>query len=157
MLEFETVIGLEVHCQLDTQSKLFCSCSTQFGAEANRNTCPVCLGWPATSAFSLLPITVTNTVRISCGSPPNADFPSHSNCGRNVQRFVGTFSPSRPIESCRGYSPGRACRDWRGVMVPLADGSGVLARCTRSVLGCSPQARGTSLREQTPGTCGDQW
>ena len=42
-------------------------------------------------------------------------------------------------------------------MVPLADGSGVLARSTRSVLGCSPQARGTSLREQTPGTCGDQW
>ena len=64
---------------------------------------------------------------------------------------------SRPIESCRETSPGRACRDWRGVMVPLADGSGILARSTRSVLGCSPQARGTSLREQTPGTCGDQW
>ncbi len=44
--EFETVIGLEVHCQLDTHSKLFCSCPTTFGAEANRNTCPVCLGWP---------------------------------------------------------------------------------------------------------------
>ena len=44
--EFEPVIGLEVHCQLDTKSKLFCACPTHFGAEANLNTCPVCLGWP---------------------------------------------------------------------------------------------------------------
>ena len=43
---FEPVIGLEVHVQLATQSKLFCACPTEFGAEPNRNTCPVCLGWP---------------------------------------------------------------------------------------------------------------
>jgi aspartyl-tRNA(Asn)/glutamyl-tRNA(Gln) amidotransferase subunit B len=45
-MEFEPVIGLEVHAQLLTRSKLFCSCSTQFGAPPNSNTCPVCLGLP---------------------------------------------------------------------------------------------------------------
>jgi len=44
--EYEVVIGLEVHCQLATQSKLFCSCPTLYGAETNKNTCPVCLGYP---------------------------------------------------------------------------------------------------------------
>jgi aspartyl-tRNA(Asn)/glutamyl-tRNA(Gln) amidotransferase subunit B len=45
-MEFEPVIGLEVHAQLLTRSKLFCGCSTQFGAPPNTNTCPVCLGLP---------------------------------------------------------------------------------------------------------------
>ncbi len=45
-MEFEAVIGLEVHAQLLTRTKLFCGCSTQFGAPPNSNTCPVCLGLP---------------------------------------------------------------------------------------------------------------
>ncbi len=45
-MNYEPVIGLEVHVQLKTKSKLFCSCSTEFGAEGNKHTCPVCLGWP---------------------------------------------------------------------------------------------------------------
>ncbi len=43
---WEAVIGLEVHAQLNTSSKIFCGCSTVFGREANENTCPVCLGLP---------------------------------------------------------------------------------------------------------------
>jgi aspartyl-tRNA(Asn)/glutamyl-tRNA(Gln) amidotransferase subunit B len=43
---YESVIGLEVHCQLLTRSKIFCGCSTQFGKEPNQNTCPVCQGHP---------------------------------------------------------------------------------------------------------------
>lgn len=43
---WETVIGLEIHAQLSTESKIFCSCSTRFGDEPNQNTCPVCLGLP---------------------------------------------------------------------------------------------------------------
>ncbi len=45
-MEFETIIGLEIHAQVKTASKIFCSCSTQFGAPPNSNTCPVCLGLP---------------------------------------------------------------------------------------------------------------
>jgi aspartyl-tRNA(Asn)/glutamyl-tRNA(Gln) amidotransferase subunit B len=45
---FTTIIGLEVHVQLSTASKLFCGCSTKFGAEANTQTCPVCIGMPGT-------------------------------------------------------------------------------------------------------------
>ncbi len=45
-MAFETVIGLEVHVQLNTRSKIFCGCSTQFGSAPNSQTCPVCLGLP---------------------------------------------------------------------------------------------------------------
>lgn len=45
-MQYETVIGLEVHAQLLTQSKIFCGCSTTFGVEPNHNTCPVCTGLP---------------------------------------------------------------------------------------------------------------
>jgi len=45
-MEFEPVIGLEVHAQLKTETKIFCACSTAFGAPPNTHTCPVCLGMP---------------------------------------------------------------------------------------------------------------
>jgi aspartyl-tRNA(Asn)/glutamyl-tRNA(Gln) amidotransferase subunit B len=44
--DFQVVIGLEVHAQLLTQSKIFCGCSTAFGGEPNTHTCPICLGLP---------------------------------------------------------------------------------------------------------------
>ena len=56
--KYEAVIGLECHCQLLTKSKLFCSCSTQFGEPANMNTCPVCLGLPG-------PLPVLNTAAVA--------------------------------------------------------------------------------------------
>ena len=47
-IEFEAVIGLEVHAQLSTSTKIFCGCSTKFGNPPNTNVCPICLGHPGT-------------------------------------------------------------------------------------------------------------
>ena len=51
-MEYEAVIGMEIHAELETETKLFCGCSTRFGAEPNTQTCPVCLGLPG-----VLPVT----------------------------------------------------------------------------------------------------
>ena len=45
-MKYESVIGLEVHVELKTKTKIFCGCSTEFGAEPNTHVCPVCLGLP---------------------------------------------------------------------------------------------------------------
>jgi aspartyl-tRNA(Asn)/glutamyl-tRNA(Gln) amidotransferase subunit B len=50
--KYETVIGLEIHAQLKTKSKIFCKCSTEFGCPPNENVCPVCMGLPG-----VLPVT----------------------------------------------------------------------------------------------------
>jgi len=57
---FETVIGLEVHCQLSTRTKLFCSCELRYGVAPNTLVCPVCLGLPGT-----LPVTNQAAVQLA--------------------------------------------------------------------------------------------
>ncbi|MBI6546481.1 MAG: Asp-tRNA(Asn)/Glu-tRNA(Gln) amidotransferase GatCAB subunit B, partial [Cyanobacteria bacterium NC_groundwater_1444_Ag_S-0.65um_54_12] len=46
MFDYETVIGLEVHAELRTVSKIFCGCAVRFGSEPNTEVCPVCAGMP---------------------------------------------------------------------------------------------------------------
>ena len=69
-MKYITVIGLEVHAELKTKSKAFCSCSTEFGAEPNTHVCPVCLGMPGA-----LPVMNTQVVEfaIRAGLALNCD------------------------------------------------------------------------------------
>ncbi len=60
MSAYETVVGLEVHAQLKTESKIFCACSTRFGARPNTQVCPVCLGLPG-----VLPVLNERAVRFA--------------------------------------------------------------------------------------------
>ncbi len=62
-MKYETVIGLEVHVQLLTDSKLFCNCSTKFGEEPNSQVCPICLGMPG-----VLPVINEKAVRLAVKS-----------------------------------------------------------------------------------------
>ncbi len=57
-MNYETVIGLEVHVQIKTRTKMFCGCATEFGAEPNTRVCPVCLGYPG-----VLPVMNEEAVR----------------------------------------------------------------------------------------------
>lgn len=60
MREYELVVGLEIHAELNTKTKIFCACKNEFGAEPNTNCCPVCMGFPG-----VLPV-LNRTVVDSC-------------------------------------------------------------------------------------------
>lgn len=78
-MEYEAVIGLEVHAQLKTKSKIFCSCSTEFGAGPNEHVCPVCLGMPG-----VLPVLNRKVLEygIKCGVALNCSIPEFSKFDR---------------------------------------------------------------------------
>ena len=69
-MKFEPVIGLEVHAQLKTRTKIFCGCSTAFGAAPNTQTCPVCLGMPGVLPVlnrSVVDYTLRMALATGCG------------------------------------------------------------------------------------------
>ncbi len=73
MSDYTTIIGLEVHVQLGTQSKLFCGCTTTFGAEPNTQTCPVCLGLPGSLPVlnaEAIRLAIETGVALNCTIPP---------------------------------------------------------------------------------------
>lgn len=71
-MEYEAVIGLEIHAQLLTDSKAFCSCSTRFGAQPNMNTCPICQGMPGTlPVFNRRALEFTIKMALACNCQIN--------------------------------------------------------------------------------------
>jgi aspartyl-tRNA(Asn)/glutamyl-tRNA(Gln) amidotransferase subunit B len=90
-MKYETVIGLEVHAQLLTESKIFCGCSTKFGQAPNQNTCPVCMGFPG-----VLPVLNKKTVEFAI----RAGLATHCEIARS-SRFArkNYFYPDLP----KGY------------------------------------------------------
>jgi aspartyl-tRNA(Asn)/glutamyl-tRNA(Gln) amidotransferase subunit B len=78
-MEYEAVIGLEVHAQLKTRTKIFCACPTDFGAEPNEQVCPVCLGMPG-----VLPVLNQKALEygIKCGIALNCRIPGFSKFDR---------------------------------------------------------------------------
>jgi len=75
--EYQIVIGLEVHAQLKTESKLFCGCSTKFGAKPNENTCPICMGYPGVLPVlnkKAVDFAVRAGLALDCEIDPNCKF-----------------------------------------------------------------------------------
>ena len=78
-MKYEAVIGLEVHAQMLTDSKIFCGCSTKFGSEPNTQTCPICIGMPG-----VLPVLNKKTLEftIKAGLATNCKISSYSRFAR---------------------------------------------------------------------------
>jgi aspartyl-tRNA(Asn)/glutamyl-tRNA(Gln) amidotransferase subunit B len=76
-MQFEPVIGLEVHAQLKTDTKIFCGCSTAFGAPPNTHTCPVCLGMPGSLPVlnkKVVDYTLRMALATNCAIPEKSRF-----------------------------------------------------------------------------------
>ncbi len=68
-MKYETIIGLEIHAQLLTDSKMFCSCSTKFGAQPNTNICPICTGQPGvlpTTNKKAIELAIKTALALNC-------------------------------------------------------------------------------------------
>ena len=74
---YEPVLGLEVHVELGTESKMFCGCNTVFGAEPNTQTCPVCLGLPGSLPVvnaKAIEYTIMIGLALNCSIAPYSRF-----------------------------------------------------------------------------------
>ena len=90
-MQYEAVIGLEIHAQLLTESKIFCGCSTRFGAAPNTHVCPLCLGLPG-----VLPVLNRRAVEVRHQEALATECTIN---GRNVFARKNYFYPDLP----KGY------------------------------------------------------
>ena len=88
MKQYETVIGLEVHVELATKTKIFCSCSTEFGGAPNTHTCPVCTGMPGS-----LPVLNKQVVEYALAVGLATNCQIHQNCKFDRKNY---FYPDNP-------------------------------------------------------------
>lgn len=76
-MEYEAVIGLETHVQLNTRTKMWCSCRNEYGADPNTNVCPVCLGFPGALPVAnerAMELTALTGLLLNCRIPERAQF-----------------------------------------------------------------------------------
>jgi aspartyl-tRNA(Asn)/glutamyl-tRNA(Gln) amidotransferase subunit B len=112
---FEPVIGLETHVELGTNSKMFCSCPTEFGAEANTQICPVCVGLPGSMPV-VNAVAVESTIRM--GLALNCDIASWCRFARK-----NYFYPDMPKDYQISQYDEPLCTDgYLDVIVPTDDG-----------------------------------
>ncbi|MDD7402902.1 MAG: Asp-tRNA(Asn)/Glu-tRNA(Gln) amidotransferase subunit GatB [Butyribacter sp.] len=114
MKQFETVIGLEVHVELATKTKIFCSCSTEFGGEPNSHTCPVCTGMPGS-----LPVLNKQVVEYAVAVGLATNCKITQNCKFDRKNY---FYPDNPqnYQISQLYLP--ICRDG-GIEIETEDGT----------------------------------
>ena len=103
MKQYETVIGLEVHVELATKTKIFCGCSTEFGGAPNTHTCPVCTGMPGS-----LPVLNRQVVEFALKAGIAANCQINQYCKFDRQNY---FDPDNPqnYQISQGYLP--ICQD----------------------------------------------
>ena len=99
--QYETVIGLEVHVELATKTKIFCGCSTEFGGAPNTHTCPVCTGMPGS-----LPVLNRQVVEYALAVGLAANCQINQYCKFDRKNY---FYPSLPITTDKqiGRASGR--------------------------------------------------
>ena len=97
--QYETVIGLEVHVELATATKIFCGCSTKFGAAPNTHTCPVCTGMPGS-----LPVLNKKVVEyaLALGMAANCEINQYCRFdGRTISTRTTRKTTRFPSYTCR--------------------------------------------------------
>ena len=105
LTKYEPVLGLEVHVELGTKSKMFCGCSTEFGAEPNTQTCPVCLGLPGSLPVvneRAIEFTIAIGLALNCSIAPFSRFARKNYFYPDMPKNFQTSQYDEPICS-NGY------------------------------------------------------
>ncbi|ACF47090.1 MAG: Asp-tRNA(Asn)/Glu-tRNA(Gln) amidotransferase subunit GatB [Prosthecochloris sp.] len=128
-MSYELVVGLEVHCQLNTNSKAFCGCSTEFGKPANTNVCPVCLALPG--ALPVLNQRVVDDA-IKLGMSTGCSIAPHSVLARKNYFYpdlpkgyqISQFEEPICLEGCLSIDAGEGQRDIRLIRIHIEEDAG---------------------------------